>query len=181
MPPGGTLACTSDEAAKTQKAYAVSLAGVRKSAGVRLDGSSRHFQDAVPPPEPASFKVDASPAKHPWRGPERQLPEVASHRSQSGQVTVSIPAHLPAPSHASDAVQTRGPSHEVPASAAVPPAHAPPVQLAPIRHGSPQAVPSGSMWQVDEQQSPSRRLPSSHCSSGSRVPSPQARVPVNVP
>src|SRR5206468_9088331 len=37
-------------------------------------------------------------------------------------------------------------------------------------------VVAGSSWQLEEQQSPSSRFPSSHCSSGSRTPSLQRRT-----
>src|SRR5262249_41822743 len=145
-PPGGTPLVVSGNSEKTQKAYDVSVTGARKSAGVRLDGSWRHFQDTVPPvSDAASFSVDLSPATHPGLGPERQTPDAGSQVSQGGQATGDAPAQLPAPSQVSTVVQASWSSHVVPASAGVPPTHAPAVQLAPTRHGAPQAVPSGSI------------------------------------
>src|SRR5262249_13528333 len=142
--------------------------------------SSRHFHETVPPlSEATSFSVDLSPPRHPFSGADKQLPEAASQASQGAQVIGDAPAHPPAPSQASTVVQASWSSHVVPASAGVPPVHAPAAQLAPTRHGSPQAAPSGSSRQWDEQQSPSTRLPSSHCSPKSRTPFPHGDVPVN--
>src|SRR5439155_20315168 len=42
--------------------------------------------------------------------------------------------------------------------------------------GLAQGAPAGSNWQVDEQQSPSSVLPSSHCSPGSTTPLPQTEA-----
>jgi hypothetical protein len=44
-----------------------------------------------------------------------------------------------------------------------------------------QALPDASNWQVDEQQSPSTLLPSSHCSPGSRMPLPHGMPPGQKP
>src|SRR5262245_46356903 len=90
-PPGGMPAARSGDSEKTQRAYDVSVSGARKSAGVRLEGSSRHFQDTVPPVfDATSFSVDrrrfafraASPntlahVPHPGRG--RRRPRALRH------------------------------------------------------------------------------------------------------
>src|SRR2546425_404408 len=43
------------------------------------------------------------------------------------------------------------------------------------------AAPAASYWQVDEQQSPSTVLPSSHCSPGSMMPLPHGMLPGQKP
>src|SRR5262249_58735895 len=123
----------------------VSAPGVGRAAGVSPGGSPPPSHKPAPPlSEATSFSVDLSPPRHPFSGADKQLPEAASQASQGAQVIGDAPAHPPAPSQASTVVQASWSSHVVPASAGVPPVHAPAAQLAPTRHGSPQAAPSGS-------------------------------------
>src|SRR5881392_1529518 len=61
----------------------------------------------------------------------------------------------------------------------VPPPHTPaPLHVVAVRHTfvPVHGAPAGSNWQVDEQQSPSSVLPSSHCSPGSTTPLPQTEA-----
>src|SRR5262249_27226306 len=87
----------------------------------------------------------------------------------AGPPTQTPPAQVSAVVHAFPSLQAR---------VVNPVTGRPPVALQPLALTvqtcrSSQAVPAGSSWQVDEQQSPLSVLPSSHCSLRSSTPLPQ--------
>src|SRR6266576_3592802 len=110
--------------------------------------------------------------------PEQLSPTVGGvqksvvHTLASSQV-FGTPTHAPL-KQVSATVQTLPSLHAL--KVGVPPPQTPaPLHVVAVRHTfvPVHGAPAGSNWQVDEQQSPSSVLPSSHCSPGSTTPLPQ--------
>src|SRR5882724_11074519 len=143
------------------------------------------------PPRHVSPVVHASPSLHATpsgAGSRTQAPRLSQrlvpHRSIGAPH--GVPAGAGAPGAQIPSAQASPTVHSLPSSHRPllggctqfpPPSHTSSVQMLPSSGHQP---PGFSGRQDDEQQSPSKTLPSSHCSPGSRVPLPQW-LPKNVP
>src|SRR5262245_10358812 len=126
--------------------------------------------------------------------------QTSSVQATPSSQPIAVPAHVPFV-HASPPVHASPSSHAVPSSRGItvqpPPLHAPtlqssssdvqsigvPVHAPAVQESfdvqatpSSQTLPSSASWQVDEQQSPSAVLPSSHCSPADTVPLPHGSL-----